>query len=60
MGFEMTAWRDYQEEAAAFFRSIGLSAETDKTIIGVRTSHDVDVLVKSQHYGFVGHLDRRV
>lgn len=56
----MTAWRDYQEEAAAFFRSIGLSAETDKTIIGVRTSHDVDVLVKSQHYGFVGHLDRRV
>lgn len=48
----MTAWRDYQEGAAAFFRSIGLSAETDKTIIGVRTSHDVDVLVKSQHYGF--------
>lgn len=48
----MTAWRDYQEEAAAFFRSIDLSAETDKTIIGVRTSHDVDVLVKSQHYGF--------
>ncbi|MGO7219360.1 restriction endonuclease [Rhizobium ruizarguesonis] len=48
----MTAWKDYQEEAAAFFRSIGLSAETDKRIAGVRTNHDIDVLVKSHHYGF--------
>lgn len=48
----MTAWRDYQEEAAAFFRSIGLTAETDVAVVGVRTSHDVDVLVKSHHYGF--------
>jgi restriction system protein len=48
----MTAWKDYQEEAAAFFRSIGLTAETDKRIAGVRTNHDVDVLVKSHHYGF--------
>lgn len=48
----MTAWRDYQEEAAAFFRSIGLTAETDATVLGVRTSHDVDVLVKSHHFGF--------
>lgn len=48
----MTAWREYQEEAAAFFRSIGLTAENDAKIIGVRTRHDVDVLVKSSHYGF--------
>lgn len=48
----MTTWRDYQEEAATFFRSIGLIAETDKTVMGVRTSHYVDVLVKSHHYGF--------
>ncbi|QWT15309.1 restriction endonuclease [Sphingobium xenophagum] len=45
-------WKEYQEEAAAFFRSIGMSAETDVTIQGVRTSHDIDVLVKSQHVGF--------
>ncbi len=45
-------WRDYQEEAAEFFRSLGLDAETDVTIQGVRTKHDVDVLVKSHHAGF--------
>lgn len=45
-------WRDYQEQAAKFFRSLGLEAETDVTIQGVRTKHDVDVLVKSHHAGF--------
>lgn len=49
----MTAeWRDYQEEAAEFFRSLGLEATTNATIQGVRTSHDIDVLVKSRHAGF--------
>lgn len=46
------AWKDYQEEAAAFFRSLGLAAETNVTVKGVRTSHDVDVLVKAQYVGF--------
>lgn len=45
-------WRDYQEKTAEFFRSLGLEAETDVTIQGVRTKHDVDVLVKSHHAGF--------
>jgi restriction system protein len=45
-------WKDYQEEAAEFFRSLGLDAETDVTIQGVRTKHDIDVLVKSHHAGF--------
>lgn len=45
-------WKEYQEEAAEFFRSLGLSAETDVTIKGVRTSHDVDVVVRSKHVGF--------
>jgi hypothetical protein len=45
-------WREYQEESAEFFRSLGLSAETDVSIEGSRTSHDIDVLVKSQHVGF--------
>jgi restriction system protein len=45
-------WKQYQEEAAKFFRSIGLQADTDVTIEGVRTKHDIDVLVSSQHVGF--------
>jgi len=47
-----TNWQDYQEESAALFRSMGLDAQTDVTLQGVRTKHDVDVLVKSHHAGF--------
>jgi hypothetical protein len=43
---------EYQEESADFFRSMGLTATTDKTIKGVRTKHDIDVYVTSQHAGF--------
>ncbi len=45
-------WKQYQDEAAAFFRSLGLDAQTDARIKGVRTMHDVDVLVISHHAGF--------
>jgi restriction system protein len=45
-------WRDYQEEAADFFRSLRLEAQTDAKVRGVRTQHDIDVLVKSHHAGF--------
>jgi hypothetical protein len=45
-------WRGYQEEAAEFFRLLGLSAETDVRLQGVRTTHDIDVVVKSKHVGF--------
>jgi restriction system protein len=45
-------WKGYQEEAAALFRSMGLDATTDVTVQGVRTKHDVDVVVKSHHAGF--------
>lgn len=45
-------WHSYQEEVAAFFRSLGLDARTNVTVKGVRTTHDVDVVVKSQHSGF--------
>ncbi|WP_437605678.1 restriction endonuclease [Sorangium sp. So ce834] len=47
-----TDWSDYQEEAAALFRSMGLDASTNVTIQGVRTKHDIDVVVKSHHAGF--------
>lgn len=45
-------WKDYQEEAARFFRGLGLDAMTDQTLQGVRTKHDIDVVVRSQHVGF--------
>lgn len=44
-------WKQYQEEVAQFFRNLGLRAETDITLNGVRTNHDVDVLVESFHKG---------
>jgi restriction system protein len=47
-----TDWNDYQEEAALLFRSMGLDAETNVTLHGVRTDHDIDVVVKSHHAGF--------
>src|ERR1044072_4291914 len=45
-------WKDYQEEAAEFFRSLGLEAQTDARVQGVCTQHDIDVLVKSHHARF--------
>lgn len=48
----MAEWSDYQEKVAQFFRDLGLSAETNVTVQGVRTSHDVDVVVRSKHAGF--------
>ena len=48
----MEPWKQYQEDVAEFFRSIGLSASTDVTVKGARTKHDVDILVVSQHVGY--------
>ncbi|MFM0072621.1 restriction endonuclease [Paraburkholderia sediminicola] len=45
-------WYEYQEETAAFFKSLGLDAQTNVTVHGVRTQHDIDVLVKMHHVGF--------
>lgn len=45
-------WKQYQQEAAEFFRSLGLFAEVDETLQGVRTKHDIDVAVRSKHVGF--------
>jgi hypothetical protein len=46
------AWWQYQEEAASFFRSLGFETHIDVTIAGVRTKHDIDVLVRWRHAGF--------
>jgi hypothetical protein len=48
----MVAWDDYQEEVASIFRKLGLEAVTNVPLKGVRTSHDIDVVVKSEHVGF--------
>lgn len=45
-------WSGYQEDAASFFRKLGMSAETNVSLDGVRTTHDVDVAVRSEHLGF--------
>jgi hypothetical protein len=47
-----STWQEYQEEAAEFFRSIGLEATTDHVVQGVRTKHAVDVHVKAHYVGF--------
>jgi len=47
------SWQEYQEEAAMFFRSLELEATTDFTVKGIRTTHDIDIYVRSNHVGFV-------
>ena len=48
----MKPWKQYQEDAASIFRGLGFKAETDVPLEGVRTSHDIDVLVTSNFHGF--------
>jgi restriction system protein len=45
-------WQEYQLEVAEFFRSLGIAATTDHVVHGVRTSHAIDVYVKSHQVGF--------
>lgn len=45
------AWKEYQEAAAAYYRELGLSAETDETIVGARGKHAVDVVVRGCRAG---------
>lgn len=47
----LPAWKEYQEEAAGYYRELGLSAETDETIVGVRGMHEIDVVVRGYRAG---------
>lgn len=47
----MKLWKQYQEEAATFFRSLGLRAEVEKTVKGARGEHVIDVQVQGNLYG---------
>lgn len=42
----MAEWSEYQEEIAAFFRTLGFESSTNVRVEGTRTSHNVDVLVR--------------
>ncbi|ELX4126636.1 restriction endonuclease [Vibrio vulnificus] len=44
-------WYQFQEEICDHFLSLGAEAETNVTVVGVRTNHDVDVLVKTKFLG---------
>ena len=44
-------WEQYQESVAQFFRDLGLNAETNVIIDGIRTKHAIDVFVESAYKG---------
>lgn len=44
-------WYNFQEEICNYFKSLGFNAETNKTIQGVRTTHDIDVYVQTKFMG---------
>lgn len=44
-------WYEFQEEIKNHFISLGVQAETNVTIKGVKTSHDIDILVTSKFLG---------
>jgi hypothetical protein len=44
-------WFIFQEQICEHFNSIGAESETNVTLNGVRTSHDVDVFVKTKFLG---------
>lgn len=44
-------WKEYQEEVALFFKSIGATAVTNAAVNGVRGTHMADVLVSLKHFG---------
>lgn len=45
-------WMDYQRKVARFFSDLGMEALVDEKVKGVRTSHDIDVLVRGSYVGF--------
>ncbi|WP_440856618.1 restriction endonuclease [Pseudomonas syringae] len=44
-------WYEFQEQIAEHFRTLGVSAKTNISVEGVRTFHDVDVLVSTKFLG---------
>jgi hypothetical protein len=44
-------WYNFQEDICDYFKSLGFIAETNKTLNGARTDHDIDVFVKTKFIG---------
>lgn len=44
-------WYSFQEEICQYFISLGADAETNVTIEGVRTKHDIDVYIRTRFLG---------
>jgi predicted Mrr-cat superfamily restriction endonuclease len=53
VGINLSAWKDYQQLAAAFFRKLGLEATVEKELHGARGVHKVDVYVTGDYMGIV-------
>jgi hypothetical protein len=51
----LPSWSQYQEDAAGHFRRLGLQAETNVTLQGARSTHNVDVVVRFERAG-IPHL----
>jgi hypothetical protein len=45
-------WKEYQQEVAQFFRSLGLTATVEAQVEGIRGIHAIDVWVIFNRYGF--------
>lgn len=48
---ERPDWYQFQEKICNHFNSIGARAETNISVQGVRTTHDIDILVKTNFLG---------
>jgi hypothetical protein len=47
----MRDWQKYQEDAAEFFKSLGLSTAVEDRVCGARGEHIIDVYVKGRLHG---------
>lgn len=47
----LTDWQGYQQAVADLFSGVGLSVATNERVEGVRTSHNVDVVVRGEQAG---------
>jgi Restriction endonuclease len=45
-------WRDYQEQTAQLFRSLGYQAVTDQQLTGARGKHKIDVVIRFSKHAF--------
>lgn len=48
---EKPSWYHFQEKICGHFNSLGARAETNVTVKGTRTQHDIDILVESKFLG---------